>query len=91
MATLKEIADEVGVSIATVSRVLNHDPQISVNDETRKSILETAKKLHYKKKKFIQLLKMSLCFTGSPKKKNWRIFISVPFVWRLKSRPSVTM
>lgn len=50
MATLKEIADKVGVSIATVSRVLNHDPQISVNDDTRKAILMTAEKVHYKKK-----------------------------------------
>ena len=50
MATLKEIADKVGVSIATVSRVLNHDPQISVNDETRKAILNAAEKMHYRKK-----------------------------------------
>ena len=50
MATLKEIANEVGVSIATVSRVLNHDPQISVNEDTRRAILSTADKLHYKKK-----------------------------------------
>lgn len=50
MATLKEIADKVGVSIATVSRVLNHDPQISVNEETRRAIIDTAEKVHYKKK-----------------------------------------
>ena len=50
MATLKEIANQVGVSIATVSRVLNYDPLISVNDETRKAILNTAEKMHYRKK-----------------------------------------
>lgn len=50
MATLKEIAKEVGVSIATVSRVLNHDPLISVNEEKRKAILATAEHLHYEKK-----------------------------------------
>lgn len=50
MATLKEIAQEVGVSIATVSRVLNQDPLISVNEETRKAILATAENMHYKKK-----------------------------------------
>ena len=50
MATLKEIAEKVGVSITTVSRVLNYDPQISVNDETRRAILETAEQVHYKKK-----------------------------------------
>lgn len=50
MATIKEIADKVGVSSATVSRVLNHDSKISVNEETRKSIFEAAEKLQYKKK-----------------------------------------
>lgn len=50
MATLKEIADQVGVSVATVSRVLNHDPRISVNEETRKNILKTAERVRYKKK-----------------------------------------
>ena len=34
MATIKEIADYVGVSSGTVSRVLNHDSTISVSDET---------------------------------------------------------
>ena len=50
MATIREIANIVGVSNATVSRVLNHDPQISVNEETRKAILQTAEELQYKKK-----------------------------------------
>ena len=35
MATIKDIAQEVGVSTATVSRVLNYDETISVNDETK--------------------------------------------------------
>jgi LacI family transcriptional regulator len=50
MATLKEIADKVGVSVTTVSRVLNNDAHISVNGETRRLIFETADNLHYKKK-----------------------------------------
>ena len=50
MATIKDIAQEVGVSTATVSRVLNYDETISVNDETREAIFETAERLEYKKK-----------------------------------------
>lgn len=50
MATIREIANKVGVSNATVSRVLNHDPLISVNEDTRKAILKAAEELQYKKK-----------------------------------------
>ena len=35
MATIKEIAEIVGVSSAAVSRVLNYDEGISVSEETR--------------------------------------------------------
>ncbi len=48
MATLKDIANEVGVSQATVSRVLNGDPSIIVGKETRDNILLVAKRLGYK-------------------------------------------
>ena len=47
MATLKEIAHIAGVSSATVSRVLNQDPSLSVTEETRKRVLQTAKDLAY--------------------------------------------
>lgn len=50
MATIKDIAVKAGVSIATVSRVLNYDPTISVADETKKRIFEVAEALSYKKK-----------------------------------------
>ena len=36
MATIKDIAELAGVSIATVSRVLNYDSTLSVGDETKK-------------------------------------------------------
>ena len=39
MATIKDIAEKAGVSIATVSRVLNYDETLNVQDETRKRIL----------------------------------------------------
>ena len=48
MATLKEIAQEAGVSQATVSRVLNEDPTLSVKEETRQKIFEIAERLEYK-------------------------------------------
>ena len=48
MATLKEIADKVGVSLATVSRVLNNDSGILVADETKIQILKVAEELNYK-------------------------------------------
>ena len=48
MATLKNIADKLGVSITTVSRVLNQDKTLSVSDELRKQIIEKAIKLNYK-------------------------------------------
>ena len=50
MATIKEIAEIVGVSSAAVSRVLNYDEGISVSDETRDAIFSTAEKLGYKKR-----------------------------------------
>ncbi|MEH6907685.1 LacI family DNA-binding transcriptional regulator [Neobacillus drentensis] len=50
MATIKDIAQIAGVSIATVSRVLNYDTTLSVGDETKKRIFEVAEELSYKKK-----------------------------------------
>ncbi|WP_339060983.1 LacI family DNA-binding transcriptional regulator [Tepidibacillus marianensis] len=50
MATIKDIAEKAGVSIATVSRVLNYDSSLSVTDETRKKIFEVAEELSYKKR-----------------------------------------
>ncbi|MEQ2525098.1 LacI family DNA-binding transcriptional regulator [Bacillaceae bacterium CLA-AA-H227] len=50
MATIKDIAEKAGVSIATVSRVLNYDSSLSVSDDTRKRIFEIAEELSYKKK-----------------------------------------
>lgn len=47
MATIKEIAQKSNVSTATVSRVLNNDDSITVLEETRQRILQTAKELGY--------------------------------------------
>lgn len=51
MATIKDIADLAGVSKTTVSRVLNFDQALSVSDETKKRIFESAEKLEYTKYK----------------------------------------
>ncbi len=45
--TLNDIAKTVGVSAATVSRVLSFDPTLSVSDKKRQAILETAEALNY--------------------------------------------
>ncbi|UOQ48338.1 LacI family DNA-binding transcriptional regulator [Gracilibacillus caseinilyticus] len=50
MATIKDIAKKAGVSIATVSRVLNYDPTLSVGDETKKRIFEIAESMSYQKR-----------------------------------------
>ena len=47
MVTIKQIANAVGVSSATVSRVLNFDSTLSVSPQTRKAIVETAEALNY--------------------------------------------
>lgn len=40
MATIKDIAAKAGVSIATVSRVLNHDETLNAQEETKKEYLK---------------------------------------------------
>lgn len=63
MATIKEIANRVGVSNATVSRVLNHDNKISVSGETKELIFKVAEELNYKKKKiYAQINNVALLY-----------------------------
>lgn len=47
MATIKEIAEIAGVSLSTVSRILNSDPRLSVAPETRERVLNAADRLGY--------------------------------------------
>ncbi|WP_026675342.1 LacI family DNA-binding transcriptional regulator [Alkalihalobacterium bogoriense] len=51
MATIKDIAEKVGVSTATVSRVLNYDTSLSVAETTKKQIFKVAEELSYTKKR----------------------------------------
>jgi LacI family transcriptional regulator, repressor for deo operon, udp, cdd, tsx, nupC, and nupG len=45
MSNIQDVAKLAGVSVATVSRVLNNSPQVT--PETRESVLEVIKKLNY--------------------------------------------
>lgn len=47
MVTIKKIAEQSGYSSATVSRLLNGDATLSVTQETRNKILQTANQLGY--------------------------------------------
>jgi len=50
MSTIREIAEKAGVSVATVSRVLNYDETLNVQDETKKKVFEAAEQLEYQMK-----------------------------------------
>lgn len=57
MATIKDIAQEAGVSAATVSRVLNNDVTLAVSEETRLRIFSIAEQLQYKPSKLRRMKK----------------------------------
>ncbi|APQ18137.1 LacI family DNA-binding transcriptional regulator [Maribacter hydrothermalis] len=68
-ATIYDIAKELKITAATVSRALNNNPKIS--EKTRKLVLETATKLNYKQNRLALALK-------SGKSKN--VGVVVPFI-----------
>lgn len=47
MATLKELSEYTGYSIATISRILNRDPTMIASEETKEKILSAASSLNY--------------------------------------------
>lgn len=49
MASIRDIAKMAGVSPASVSRILNNDENFSINENTRKRVLEIANELNYTK------------------------------------------
>jgi len=55
MATIKQIAQQVGVSSATVSRVLNNDLTLHVSDETREKVFQVAEQIGYKPRRIARL------------------------------------
>ena len=46
-ATIKDVAKEAGVSVATVSYVMNHRTDIKLKEETRQKVLQVANLLNY--------------------------------------------
>lgn len=54
MATIKDIADLAGVSQATVSRILNYDETLSVEEKTKQNVFRAAEKLEYTKHKRVR-------------------------------------
>ncbi|PWG59557.1 LacI family DNA-binding transcriptional regulator [Bifidobacterium catulorum] len=47
MVTIKDIAKRAGYSQATVSRLLNGDPNLSIKEETRRRIIKASEELGY--------------------------------------------
>lgn len=69
MSTIKDIAELAGVSVATVSRVLNYDETLNVQEETKKKVFEAAEQLEYhmkEKKKRKRRLKLGVICSYSP-------------------------
>ena len=56
MATIKEVAKQAGVSVATVSRVLNDNP--TVGAELRAKVLEAVETLHYQRDRVARSLRV---------------------------------
>ncbi len=53
--TIKEVAEDAGLSVKTVSRVLNNE--IYVTDETRRVVMESVKKLGYQRNAYARGLR----------------------------------
>ncbi|STP39164.1 LacI family transcriptional regulator [Enterococcus durans] len=51
MASMRDIAKLAGVSVASVSRILNNDETFSINENTRRRVIEIANQLNYSKEK----------------------------------------
>ena len=54
--TIKQIAEELGISHSTVSRVLNEKQDALVGDITRQRVLQTAKRMGYRPSRIAQAL-----------------------------------
>ncbi len=48
--TIKDVAEQAGVSISTVSRILNYDDTLAVTNDTKQRVFEVAERIQYKRK-----------------------------------------
>ena len=71
MPTLKDISKRTGVSVTTISRVLNHDETMAVSRETNRAIFEAAYELGYRPPRKRKLLGKSLVIGVA----DWRILV----------------
>jgi len=69
--TIYDIAKELNITAATVSRALNNNPRIS--EDTRKLVLETATRMNYKQNRLALALK-----SGKSKK----VGVVIPYINR---------
>lgn len=60
--TIRDVAKAAGVSIATVSSVLNNRNQTRISSETRERVLKVAKELGYRPRKVAQGLRKGLTY-----------------------------
>ncbi len=61
MVILRDVAKKVGVSVATVSSVLNNRPsKVPISDETKKKVLKTVKELNYYPNIFARALRTKI-------------------------------
>lgn len=80
MVTMKEIAQKSGFSQATVSRLLNGDPTLSVKEETRRRIIEVSEQLGYATgSRRIALPRRVAVLDNATARKNWRTPISINY------------
>ena len=95
MATIKDIAARAGVSIATVSRVLNHNETLNAQEETKQRIMEIAEELEYEvrvQKKRKKKLKIGVFCSYSPKEEledPYYLCIRLAIEKKLEDRKSV--
>lgn len=71
MATLKDISKKTGVSVTTISRVLNHDNTIAVSRETNRAIFEAAFELGYQPPRKRRRMENSIIIGVA----DWRILV----------------
>lgn len=66
MATLKDIASRCGVSLATVSRILNEDDTLKVSSSVRTAVFAAAQEIGYVPQRLRKLRTYTIGFVAAP-------------------------